>query len=234
MMIEAARRGVVSPLMSPGALAAVLWIAAGAFGSAVAAQASPQDEPQRAIRLLAGVPGDLDMALEGDFAQSDGLSLLGSIHRWSFGNWGCVSSIVDDGVGWSGPTQRSSSTCPPHGWAFSIGVRDSPSSPRHIGVRSGRARPLPLRRSGFGHAAGGRTIWCHRNCGQRTQRRGGTQVPVHDERRVGGSGRWLAARRHLADRLRDSDLVGRAHGVALLGARWYVVSFSWMRVREGA
>lgn len=131
VMIEAARRGV-SPLMSPGALAAVLWIAAGAFGSAVAAQASPQDEPQRAIRLLAGVPGDLDMALEGDFAQSDGLSLLGSIHRWSFGNWGCVSSIVDDGVGWSGPTQRSSSTCPPHGWAFSIGVRATPHPRRAI------------------------------------------------------------------------------------------------------
>jgi hypothetical protein len=100
-------------------------MAAVAFGAEVAAQASPQDEPRRALRLLAGVPGDLDMALEGDFAQSDGLSLLGSVHQWSFGDWGCVNSIVDDGVALSGATQRSP-TCPPHGWAFGIGVRATP------------------------------------------------------------------------------------------------------------
>jgi hypothetical protein len=117
--------------MSPRALAAVLWIAAGAFGSEVAAQALPQDEPRRAIRLLAGVPGDLDMALEGDFAQRDGLSLLGSVHRWSFDDVGCVSSVIYDGVASSRPTQRSP-TCPPHGWAVGIALRATPHPRRAV------------------------------------------------------------------------------------------------------
>jgi hypothetical protein len=106
-------------------------MAAVAFGAEVAAQASPPDEPRRALRLLAGLPGDLDLAVEGDFAQSDGLSLLGSVHQWSFGDRGCLNSIVDDGAVLSGPRQRSP-TCPPHGWGFGIGLRATPHPRRTI------------------------------------------------------------------------------------------------------
>jgi hypothetical protein len=137
----------------------VLWIAAAAFGAEVAAQASQQDERRPAVRLVAGVPGDLDMAVEGDFAQWDGLSLLGSVHRWSFGDWGCVNSIVDDGVT-LGETAPGSPTCPPHGWGFGIGLRATPHPRRAISAfvqgelglyrydRSGFVAPLVAGRCG--------------------------------------------------------------------------------------